>query len=140
MISETPLSVNMLDSGQIIFALLRSAHLLIISVSRRYLLNKHYGRNSPRMVADYNFLAQMRTCVTGVGLQVEHWNFGPPNHESVLHLFVLQVMDSPRQLSQSTRLDRVFSPLEAYYCALRNSGLARQTSSRELLCFCPDLI
>jgi hypothetical protein len=25
--------------------------------------------------------------------QVEHWSFGPPNHQSILHLFVLQVMD-----------------------------------------------
>jgi len=45
-------------------------------------------------------------------------------------------MDSLCQLSQSTRLDRVLSLLEAYYRALGNPGLAR----RQLLHFCPDLI
>jgi hypothetical protein len=54
--------------------------------------------------------------------------------------FVLQGMDGLCQLSQSTRLDRVFSPLEVYDCALGNSGLASETSSRKFLCLCPDLI
>src|SRR5271166_2973696 len=49
-------------------------------------------------------------------------------------------MDGLCQLPQSARLDRVFPPLEAYYCALRNSRLARETSSRESLRFCADLI
>jgi len=45
---------------------------------------------------------------------------------SILHTFVLQIMDGPCQLSQSTRLDRVFSILEVDYCAPGNSGLARE--------------
>ena len=73
-------------------------------------------------------------------MQVEHWNFGPPNHESILHLFVLQFMDGLCQLSQSTRLDRIFSFLEVYYCALGNSRLARETLGRKLLRLRPDLI
>ena len=42
-------------------------------------------------------------------------------------------MDGPGQLSQSTRLDRVFSLFEVYYCAPGNSGLAREQLIRELL-------
>jgi hypothetical protein len=52
----------------------------------------------------------------------------------------LQIMDRLCQLSQSEWPDRVFSPLEVYDCALRNAGLARETSSRKLLCLCSDLI
>ena len=43
---------------------------------------------------------------------------------SILHAFVLQIMDALGQLSQSTRLDRVLSLLEVYYCALSNSGFS----------------
>ena len=39
-------------------------------------------------------------------------------------IFVLQIMDSPCQLSEGTRLDDVVSVLEVTYCALGNSGLA----------------
>jgi hypothetical protein len=44
---------------------------------------------------------------------------------------------------RSTRLDGVdgvFSLLEVPYCALGNSGLAREQLVRKLLRFCPDLI
>jgi hypothetical protein len=53
---------------------------------------------------------------------------------------VLQIMDGLCQLSQSTRLDRVFSLLEVHYCAPGNSRLAREQLIRKLLGFCPDLI
>jgi len=52
---------------------------------------------------------------------------------SIAYLLVLQVVDSLCQLSQSTGLDRVFPLLEVHYCALGNSGLATETSSRKLL-------
>ena len=53
---------------------------------------------------------------------------------------VLQIMNGFCQLSQSTRLDRVFSLLEVYYRAPGNSRLARKQLIRKLLRFCPHLI
>jgi len=59
---------------------------------------------------------------------------------SVLYVLVLQIMDSLCQLSQSARLDGVFSLLEVHDCAPGNSGLAREQLIRELPRLCPDLI
>jgi len=54
--------------------------------------------------------------------------------------FVLQIMDRPYQLSESTRLDGVFSVLKVSYRTLDNAGLAREELSRKLLGSCPDLV
>jgi hypothetical protein len=55
-------------------------------------------------------------------------------------VFVLQIMDSHRQLSQSTRLNCVFSILKVSYRALGNSGLSREKLGGGLFCFSPNLI
>ena len=49
-------------------------------------------------------------------------------------------MDRPYQLSESTRLDGVFSVLKVSYRTLDNAGLAREELSRKLLGSCPDLV
>ena len=57
----------------------------------------------------------------------------------ILHIFILQIMDSPYQLSERTRPNRVFSVLKTSYCALGKSGLARKALSGKFFCFHPDL-
>lgn len=52
----------------------------------------------------------------------------------ILHLFILQGMDSFGQLSQGARLNGVFTSFEIYDCALGNSGLTRETPSRLPFC------
>ena len=54
--------------------------------------------------------------------------------------FVLQVMNSFCQLSQSTRLDGVPPLLEVHDCGPGNSRLVREELVRKLLRLCPDLI
>jgi len=48
------------------------------------------------------------------------------NKTSILHVFVLQLVDSHCQLSESARLDGIFPILKLYYRAFGNSGLPRE--------------
>jgi hypothetical protein len=59
---------------------------------------------------------------------------------STLHGFVLEILDGLCQLSQDTRLDRIFAILKLPYRALGNFRLAREKFRRKLLRSCPDLI
>ena len=54
--------------------------------------------------------------------------------------FVLQIMDRSRQLSESARLDGIFSILETSDGAFGNSGLAREKPRGKLFCCCPNLV
>jgi hypothetical protein len=49
-------------------------------------------------------------------------------------------MDRLCQLSQSTRLDRIFPVFEMSYCALGNFRLARQELRGKLFCSCSDFV
>src|SRR5437667_4339198 len=61
----------------------------------------------------------------------------------ILHILILQIMDSPYQLSVRTMPNRVFSVLKTSYCALGKSGLARKALSWKILLlprgFVPDI-
>jgi hypothetical protein len=89
----------------------------------------------PQQTRGRRQLAQLRRTVD----QMPPASNGPQSFQ-LLNAFVFQVMDRPCQVSQSTRLDGIFSFLEVYYCAPGHSRLAREQFIRKFLRLRPDLI
>jgi len=81
------------------------------------------GENLP--LIDRGSLIPIKS-VQGIALRIHIANCGAslPSLSQFFTSFVLQVMDSPCQLSQSTRLARVSAVLKLSYCTLGNFGLA----------------
>jgi hypothetical protein len=81
----------------------------------------------------------MRTCdFATVGTASLHRVFAA--NRSILPAFVFQIMHSPCQFSESTRLDSIFPIFKVSYRTLGNAGHAGEEFGRKLFGSCSNLI